>query len=346
MTLPLVSVVIPTYLREETLCDTLADVMQEDYPNFEVLVVDQTRQHKPEVEAYLNELAEADKIRWFRVDFASLPGARNYAIRRAQGDIILFIDDDVKFDKGLLKAHVQSFLDKPDVGAVAGRVLDRQIMANEHPDFVIEELPPEAMDGGKAWYYLNVTHTIKPQYIISARGCNMSFRREIFEQHGIYFDERMRGSAVREESDVCLRVQRKAGYRIWYNPEAVLVHLGEPTGGCHDISTRSLEYQITHYHNHFWMAFKNLTLGENLRLYVRLFDCHVLGHPPCNKSPSLHKTIVRGFFYFWGYFSAVGTAIKSLWDNGQIYTSQDVEMPTFSFPKIEKNAEVDSSVTS
>jgi GT2 family glycosyltransferase len=139
----------------------------------------------------------------------------------------------------------------------------------------------------------------------------MSYRREIFTEHNIWFDERFRGSAVREESDFCLRLRSKTEYQIWYDPEANLVHLGEETGGCHDIATRSLQYQITFYHNHFLMALKNLTFSQQLRLYAKLFDCHVLGNPPCNKSGSPIKIISRGIFYCLGFLDAVKTLAVS-----------------------------------
>jgi GT2 family glycosyltransferase len=323
MNWPSISVIVPTYQREEPLRDTLTDVLNQDYPDFEVLVVDQTQTHEPETTAYLRELEEQGKIRWLRLKWASLPGARNYGVRQSQGDIIVFIDDDVRMEAGYLKAHAQAFLDHPEVGGVAGRVLDRMIMSNAPEGFTLDYLPSEAMDPGIAWYYLDLVHTTQPQQVISARGCNMAFRRELFDQHNLRFDERFRGSAVREESDFCLDI-RRTGYKIWYTPDAALVHLGEPTGGCHDISTRSLKYQVTHYHNHFLMSFKHLTVGQCLRLYWRLFDCHVLGHPPCHKSGSPVKVFVRGIFYTWGFFSAIGTQIKSIWDDGQIYTRQSL----------------------
>ena len=47
MNLPLISVIIPTYNREQVLRETLAEVLQQTYPNFEVLVVDQTPTHEP-----------------------------------------------------------------------------------------------------------------------------------------------------------------------------------------------------------------------------------------------------------------------------------------------------------
>ncbi len=327
MQYPLISVIIPTYQREQPLKDSLEDVLKQDYPQFEVLVIDQTPQHQPEVQNYLEELAQNQQINWFRLNWASLPGARNYGVRRAKGDIILFIDDDIQLPEGYLFAHAKNYQEHPEIGAIAGRVLDRMKLTDSEkiaPDLIVEDLPPQAMDPGIAWYYIDLVHTIKPQQVISTRGCNMSFRQEIFLKYNIWFDERFRGSAVREESDFCLRI-RSTGYHIWYEPSAYLVHLGEETGGCHDISTRSIKYQVTFYHNHFLMALKNLTLSQQIRFYLKFFDCHVLGHPPCYKSGSPLKIVTRFIFYKLGFLDALFTQVKSLLINGQSYSIQDPE---------------------
>lgn len=318
----MISVVIPTYNREQPLRKTLADTIRQNYPNFEVLVIDQTRTHDSETQVYLEELANAGRIQWFRVDWASLPAARNYAVRRAVGEIILFIDDDVQLPDGFLAAHADNYLEKPDVGCVAGRVFDRMKLGDSGGDLTIDYLPSEAMDAGIAWYFIDLVHTVKPQQVLSARGCNMSFRSSVFTEHGLSFDERFAGSAVREESDFCLRL-RSTGLKIWYDPNACLVHLGEESGGCHDVSTRSIEYQVTFYHNHFLMGLKNLTAWECLRFFAKLFDCHILGNPPCCKSRSPIKILTRFSFYILGFISALMTIIKSLWNDGQIYTDQD-----------------------
>ena len=329
MNFPSISVIIPTYRREDPLKDTLDDLLKQDYPDFEVLVIDQTATHSPAIQSYLENLANQHKISWYRLDWASLPGARNYGVRRAQGDIVLFIDDDVRLPDNYLKAHGENFVKNPEIGVVAGRVFDRmklgdsqKMVTDTSKPYEIDFLPPQAMDPGIAWYYIDLVHTTKPQQVISARGCNMSFRRDIFTKYGIWFDERFRGSAVREESDFCLRL-RQTPYHVWYDPTAYLVHLGEETGGCHDISTRSLSYQTTFYHNHFLMALKNLTPGQQLRLYAKLFDCHVLGNPPCNKGGSPIKILSRGIFYGLGFLDALKTQVKSLWNDGQIYTKLD-----------------------
>ena len=322
---PLISVIIPTYGREEILRNSVADILKQDYPNFEILVVDQTPKHQPEITNYLEELAKQNKIKWFHLEWASLPGARNYAIRRSLGEIILFIDDDVQLTPNFLIAHAKNYRANHKIGAVAGRVFDRMKLGESGGNLQIDYLPPQAMDPGIAWYNIDLVHTVKPQQVLSARGCNMSFRRDIFTKHGLSFDERFCGSAVREESDFCLRL-RQTGYKIWYDPEAYLVHLGEETGGCHDISTRSTKYQFTFYHNHFLMGLKNLTLMQALRLYSRLFDCHVLGRPPCHKSGSPFKIFIRFIFYCLGFLKAIGTMIQSLWNDGQIYTRMDKQL--------------------
>jgi GT2 family glycosyltransferase len=317
MNWPLISVIIPTYQREAVLCASVDEALRQDYPNFEVLVVDQTQQHEPDTEQHLQHLADVGKVQWYRVDWASLPAARNYGVSKAKGDIILFIDDDVELPPGYLQAHAQEFQAHPEAGAVAGRVFDRMKLA-DRPDLEIEDLPPEAMDPGIAWYHIDLVHTVKPQQVLTARGCNMAYRRDIFTKHGLCFDERFRGNAVREESDFCLQL-RRTGYIVWYSPAAHLVHLGEETGGCHDITTRSLKYQITFYHNHFLLGLKNLTPGQAMRLFGRLFDCHVLGNPPCYKSGSPIKVATRFGFYCLGFLDAVWTLVKT-GDRHRLYT--------------------------
>lgn len=316
---PLISIVIPTYGREEVLCSTLESVLSQDYPAFETIVVDQTQSHSDQTTTFLSKAQAAHKIQLHQVTWASLPAARNYAIERSQGDIILFLDDDVELPVGFLQAHAQNYLNNSDIGAVAGRVFDRMKLAESQSAKRIEDLPPEAMDPGIAWYHIDLVHTVKSQQVLTARGCNMSFRRSVFETFGLRFDERFQGSAVREESDFCLRF-RKTGLKIWYDPDANLIHLGEETGGCHDISTRSLKYQLTFYHNHFLMALKNLTPWQILRLAGRLFDCHVLGNPPCNKSGSPVKVASRLGFYCLGFLKACGTLLSPQNRDGRVFS--------------------------
>lgn len=314
---PTLSVIIPTYRREAVLCATLDSVLAQDYPAYEVVVVDQTPTHQPPTQTYLEGLQTTGKVTLYSLPWASLPGARNVGIAHSTGEIVLFIDDDVVLPPGYLQAHVRVFQQRPEVGAVAGRVFDRMKLA-EQKDLEIDYLPPAAMDPGVAWFHLDLVHTTQPQQVITARGCNMSFRRELFDKYELRFDERFQGSAVREESDFCLQI-RRTGYIIWYEPAAHLVHLGEETGGCHVVTTRSLNYQLNFYHNHFLLGLKHLTPGQNLRLWGRLFDCHVLGHAPCHKDPHPHKVLTRGFFFLWSFLYVGYTLVTTLGKSGRLY---------------------------
>jgi cellulose synthase/poly-beta-1,6-N-acetylglucosamine synthase-like glycosyltransferase len=127
---PLISVIIPTYGREEPLRDTLEDVLKQDYPAFEVLVVDQTPTHEPQTQAYLEQLADDRKISWFRVDWASLPGHGIMGYGGHQGKLFCLSMMMFKCQPGCLKAHARNYL-RPEVGAVAGRVFDRMKLAEK-----------------------------------------------------------------------------------------------------------------------------------------------------------------------------------------------------------------------
>ena len=54
--LPFCSVVVPTYQREQVLCDTIAYLLDLSYPHYELIVVDQTPLHEPQTEQFLQQV--------------------------------------------------------------------------------------------------------------------------------------------------------------------------------------------------------------------------------------------------------------------------------------------------
>ena len=118
--IPFISVVIPTYGREAVLCNTIQNVLEQTYPAFELIIVDQTSSHEPATTDFLASLAANPQVSLYTVAWASLPAARNYAVERSHGDIILFLDDDVELPQGFLAAHAHNYQTQPEVGAVAG----------------------------------------------------------------------------------------------------------------------------------------------------------------------------------------------------------------------------------
>jgi glycosyltransferase involved in cell wall biosynthesis len=225
------SIIICTLNRERVLCDTLRAVvvLLDGRDDAELLVIDQTRQHEPETEQCLNELA--GKLQWHRVDFASLTRARNYGVRRALGDIILFLDDDVVPKPELLDAHLKCYED-PDVAGVGGCTLHLDERLHSRSELSSREL--RDLDSGRVDRF-DLDWERDTRW---ARGCNMSFRRDrLFRVGG--FDEAFYGVALGEEVELCHRIIQSGG-RLRYAPKAEVLHLVNPTGGC-----RNAELQLT-----------------------------------------------------------------------------------------------------
>ncbi|MFQ5738305.1 MAG: glycosyltransferase family 2 protein [Acidobacteriota bacterium] len=197
---PGVSLVIPTYEREEELCQTLRCALTQTYPNLEIIVVDQARTHTPATQAFLEE--NAHRIRRVCSSVANLPLARNLGVAHSTGEIVIFVDDDVSFGPEFVANHVAYYREEAGIAGVAGH-------SNIDPPF-----KPFRPAGS---------------YAPTAYGCNMSFRRGVILEVG-GFDPRFSGNALGEENDFVYRMRRR-GYRLANGGRALLHHHGAPRGG-------------------------------------------------------------------------------------------------------------------
>ncbi|MEM5564574.1 glycosyltransferase family A protein [Psychroserpens sp. AS72] len=97
-----VSVVIPTLNRYIYLKDVLNDLEQQDYSNFEVIVVDQSDPFNADF--YKNFKLD---IQLIRQDEKALWLARNNAIRKAKGTFIALSEDDVRIQPNWISSHLK-----------------------------------------------------------------------------------------------------------------------------------------------------------------------------------------------------------------------------------------------
>ncbi|MDB4875817.1 MAG: glycosyl transferase family 2 [Gemmatimonadetes bacterium] len=248
------SVVIPTLNREESLCATIEHfVSRETYDRFEVIVIDQTASHSAETERYL--ASAASRIRLVRVDYRSLPRARNHGVRLAAGEVVVFVDDDVIPTDGFLAAHAAAYAD-PTIGGVTGPAVSPGA-ALVPMDRVPAEFWSALERRGAMRFDLDVAFDAR-----WAVGCNMSFRRESILAVG-GFDERFFDVATGEDAEFSHRLIQ-TGARIRYEPCAALVHLQQPSGGCKSTAavdrrmmnaTANIVYQHSRQRpmpRHFW----------------------------------------------------------------------------------------------
>lgn len=129
--MPELTIGIPTYGRDRVLVETIDNLLLLMQAGDELLVVDQTLRHDEETERRLGELSEHGLIRWIRSSEPSITRAMNRILCEARNDIVLFLDDDLIPDPGLLSAHRLAHARQPGMIA-AGRVL--QPWHNGQPD--------------------------------------------------------------------------------------------------------------------------------------------------------------------------------------------------------------------
>src|SRR5262249_37540431 len=102
------TIAIPTYCREQVLLETIHHLLSLQSPNTEILVLDQSPSHIPQVESELLRLHAIGKIRLLRLDEPSIPKAMNYGLVKAKHDLVLFVDDDIIPEANLIQAHLSA----------------------------------------------------------------------------------------------------------------------------------------------------------------------------------------------------------------------------------------------
>jgi hypothetical protein len=131
----LVSVVTPTRNRTDRLARAIDSVRAQSYGYWEHIVVDDASDDgTPEL---LQAMAAEDaRMRSFRLDEHQRSSrARNHALDRARGDVIVYLDDDNCFDPDWLKSVVWAFTDLPDTSVCYGaRVIDDDSRHQGLPD--------------------------------------------------------------------------------------------------------------------------------------------------------------------------------------------------------------------
>lgn len=225
MAKPMVSIVICTYNRCQSLQDTLRALARQavrEGLRLEVVVVDNNSRDETKTVAGQGASLMPWAVRYIFEGKQGLSCARNAGIRAAQGEVIAFIDDDVIPDphwaQGLWDCFEQTRCD-----AVAGRVDALWICSR--PAWLGAELhgPLISQDLGSQrlrWTFTN-------RFML---GANMAFRRELFASVGFFKEELgRRGSSLigGEDRDICERLLA-AGKVLMYEPSAMVQHKVEP----------------------------------------------------------------------------------------------------------------------
>ncbi len=198
---PMVSVVVCTYNGARTLNECLESLMRLDYPDFEVILVDDgSRDATPQI------AAEFPQVHVIRQENRGLSVARNVGAKAARGEIIAYTDDDCVADENWLLYLVLGMRDQ-NVAAIGG--------PNITPPSDNWIAKCVAVSPG------NPSHVmLDDRRAEHVPGCNMAVRRDVLLNLG-GFDPQYR--AAGDDVDLCWRLMDQ-GYDIGFAPGAMVWH--------------------------------------------------------------------------------------------------------------------------
>ena len=167
------SVIIPSYNSARTIHDCLNSVLEQQTDlRYEVLVADSSNDATPFIIR-----SHYPSVRLIQFSERTDPGtARNAAVRRAQGEILLFTDSDCIVAPDWLEKMVQAHQQLRDCRIVGGAVV------NGNPKTL-------ASVAGYLIEFSEYMPSTAAGIVLSLPTCNISYRREIFEKYGGYTKE-------------------------------------------------------------------------------------------------------------------------------------------------------------
>jgi glycosyltransferase involved in cell wall biosynthesis len=198
-----IAVAIPSYRRGRVLIETLEHVLALRPRPAEVLVVDQTEAHPADVAERLGAWSEASQLRWARRSEPSIPAAMNAALQQATARVVLFLDDDVVPEAGLLGGHARAH-------AWPGRLVAGRVVQPWDEPAGPATGDPEELPRLEDWLRLVI-------------GANFSVDRAAALAAG-GFDENFVGTAYRFEADFARRFAAAGGV-VLHAPAASVRHL-------------------------------------------------------------------------------------------------------------------------
>lgn len=120
---PRVSILVPAHNEAETIAAALQSSLEIDYPNFEIVVVDDGSTDETLAIARGFEGSHGGvHVRVFEKPNAGKWSAHNLAFRHAEGEMLLCVDADSRLEPASLRHLVRALLRDPRAGGVAGQV--------------------------------------------------------------------------------------------------------------------------------------------------------------------------------------------------------------------------------
>jgi O-antigen biosynthesis protein len=221
---PFISVVICTRDRPDELGNCLYGLARQEYPRFEVVIVDNAPTSDT-VRTVVDAHQGGAPLRYVPEPRGGLSWARNAGIAAAIGDIIAFLDDDEEPDSHWLAALASGFARGDDIGCVSGIVVPARLDTEAQELF--EKIGGHRNGRGFSPVIFSRHDAQSPLYPLPpfGVGANMAFRRKALASIGGFDVALGAGTPAQAGEDtLALTLVLLAGYRIAYEPAALMRH--------------------------------------------------------------------------------------------------------------------------
>jgi GT2 family glycosyltransferase len=214
---PDISVVVCTRDRPDSLVRTLESLSLQAHADFEVTVVDQSRDER--TRRIVEGLGEHDpRFRYLRLQTPGLSRAYNRGISRSSAPLLAFTDDDCVAPAAWLGSILAAFAAHPTVLLLYGQVQPPTDLACDR-----------ARDGVIPCFDIAERRVVDAHrgFRLAGMGANFAARRQVFELVGP-FDEVLGGGGPLESTqdfDFMFRVYR-SGYSTLLEPTVKVYHYG------------------------------------------------------------------------------------------------------------------------
>lgn len=214
---------ICTYNRARLLAGALESLAkcERPYEKWQLLVVDNnsTDETASIVKSYRGRLP----VEYHFEPMQGLSAARNRALAECRSDVVLFTDDDLRFDAGWLEDYARAFEAHPEAGWFGGRI--RPLWDNGRPAWLKDDRLA-LLDGLLVHYDLGPTGRAYTTVDPSPFGASFALRRSIFERFGSFrldLGVKGRDPGRGEEAEYFERV-KGASVPGWYVGESSAWH--------------------------------------------------------------------------------------------------------------------------
>ena len=262
--LPPISVVICTRDRTDLLKGALEAILALDYPDREIIVIDNAPSNNSTA-----ELVARLPVRYVKEERPGLDWARNRGIAEASHEIIAFTDDDVRPDRGWLRGIAAGFVD-PTIMAVSGLVAPAELETEAQIQYefgyggMLQYLHCFKVDGS------NLTAQKLLWASAYGVGANMAFRRQVFEDVGNFDPALDVGTPTRGAGDIEMfhRILAK-GYSTFYEPTAFVWHVHRRSG---EALSRQLRDNGRGFGAYLLTCDRNRTVSRGAILHFAVFE--------------------------------------------------------------------------